>query len=237
MGKKIGNVNRKGELTVNIAVDGPAGAGKSTIAKRIAQELGMIYVDTGAMYRAMGLFFQKKGVSEGDEAAISREVRDVSITIRYEDGQQKIFLDNEDVTDHLRTEEAGRLASLYSVYPAVRKKLVELQKELAAQQDVIMDGRDIGTVVLPDAGLKIYLTANSHVRALRRYQELREKGEVCDLADIEKKIIDRDYQDIHRTESPLRQAEDAVAVDTSDMDIDEVVQTVVCLYRDKTGKD
>lgn len=222
---------------MNIAVDGPAGAGKSTIAKRIARELGIIYVDTGAMYRAMGLFFQKKGILPEDEASISREVKGVCITIHYEDGQQKVFLNGEDVTAHLRTEEAGRLASLFSVYPAVRKKLVELQRELAARQDVIMDGRDIGTVVLPDAQLKIYLTASSHVRALRRYQELKEKGEDCDLDAVEKKIIDRDDQDMHRKESPLRQAEDAVVVDTSDMDIDEVVRTVVCLYRDKTGKD
>jgi cytidylate kinase len=224
-------------LTVNIAVDGPAGAGKSTIAKKIARKLGIVYVDTGAMYRAMGLFFQRKGISAEDEAAISRAVKEVHITISYADGQQKVFLDGEDVTIHLRTEEAGRLASLFSVYPAVRKKLVELQKELAAQQDVIMDGRDIGTVVLPDAKLKIYLTADSRVRALRRYQELKEKGEVWELDVIEKKIIDRDYQDMHREESPLRQAEDAVVVDTSDMDIDQVVQTVVRLYQDKAGKD
>ncbi len=223
-------------MAKNIAIDGPAGAGKSTIAKRIAKELGMIYVDTGAMYRAMGLFFHRQGVSPQDEAAIAREVGNAQVTIRYENGQQQVFLNGENVTAQLRTEEVGRMASKVSVYPAVRKKLVELQQQMAAKQDVVMDGRDIGTVVLPQADLKVYLTADSRVRALRRVGELREKGQECDPQEIEREIRERDYQDMHRDESPLRQAEDAVLVDTSQMDIDQAVQAVIRLFEERRAE-
>lgn len=222
-------------MPINIAIDGPAGAGKSTIAKQIAEKLNIIYVDTGAMYRAMGLFFHRQGIGPQEQEAISREAENAHVTIGYEDGRQQVYLNGENVTAYLRTEEAGRMASATSVYPAVRRKLVQLQQQLASEQDVIMDGRDIGTVVLPHADIKIFLTASSHVRALRRYQELKEKGQACDLAQIEQDIIERDCRDSHREESPLRQAEDAILVDTSDMTIDQVVQTVIDLYRKKKG--
>jgi cytidylate kinase len=218
---------------MNIAMDGPAGAGKSTIAKRIAKELGIIYVDTGAMYRAMGVFFHRRGIEPQDKEGIGAAVREADVTIRYEEGQQQVYLNGENVTGYLRTEEAGRMASAISVYPAVRRKLVELQQQMAARQDVIMDGRDIGTVVLPQAELKIYLTADSGVRARRRYDELTAKGEICDLEEIQREIEARDYQDMHREESPLKQAKDAVVVDTSDMDIEQVVQAVSRLYQDR----
>ncbi|MCI8401239.1 MAG: (d)CMP kinase [Lachnospiraceae bacterium] len=220
-------------MGMNIAMDGPAGAGKSTIAKRIAKELGIIYVDTGAMYRAMGVFFHRRGIEPQDKEGIGAAVREADVTIRYEEGQQQVYLNGENVTGYLRTEEAGRMASAISVYPAVRRKLVELQQQMAARQDVIMDGRDIGTVVLPQAELKIYLTADSGVRARRRYDELTAKGEICDLEEIQREIEARDYQDMHREESPLKQAKDAVVVDTSDMDIEQVVQAVSRLYQDR----
>lgn len=223
-------------MSINIAVDGPAGAGKSTIAKKIAKALNIIYVDTGAMYRAMGLYFHRQGIMPRDEEAIGRAVENAHVTIGYENGAQQVYLNGENVTAYLRTEEAGNMASATSVYPRVRRKLVQLQQQLAAEHDVIMDGRDIGTVVLPHADIKIFLTADSHVRALRRYQELLEKGDTADLEAIEKDIIERDYRDSHRAESPLRQAEDAVLVDTSHMTIDQVVQAVIDLYQDKKGE-
>ncbi len=223
-------------MSINIAIDGPAGAGKSTIAKKIAKELNIIYVDTGAMYRAMGLFFHRQGIRPEDEAAINKTVEGAHVTIAYEDGQQHVYLNGEDVTAFLRTEEAGYMASATSVYPMVRRKLVQLQQEMAAHTDLIMDGRDIGTVVLPRADIKIFLTAGSRVRALRRYDELQAKGVDCDLDEIEKDIIERDHRDMTRAESPLKQAEDAILVDTSDMTIDQVVETVIGLYREKQGR-
>lgn len=207
----------------NIAIDGPAGAGKSTIAKKLAKDLGYIYVDTGAMYRAMAYYFLKNGISSEDEAAIARACPDVNVTIRYENGEQQVLLNGENVNGVIRNEEVGNMASATSIYPVVRTKLVELQRELAAKENVIMDGRDIGTVVLPDADVKIYLTASSRVRAERRYEELLVKGQTCNLEEIEKDIIDRDYRDMHRETSPLKQAEDAVLLDSSDLDIDGVV--------------
>lgn len=207
----------------NIAIDGPAGAGKSTIAKKLAKDLGYIYVDTGAMYRAMAYYFLKNGISSEDEAAIARACSDVNVTIRYENGEQQVLLNGENVNGVIRNEEVGNMASATSIYPVVRTKLVELQRELAAKENVIMDGRDIGTVVLPDADVKIYLTASSRVRAERRYEELLAKGQTCNLEEIEKDIIDRDYRDMHRETSPLKQAEDAVLLDSSDLDIDGVV--------------
>lgn len=207
----------------NIAIDGPAGAGKSTIAKKLAKDLGYIYVDTGAMYRAMAYYFLKNGISAEDEDAIARACPDVDVTIRYENGEQQVLLNGENVNGVIRNEEVGNMASATSVYPVVRTKLVELQRQLAAKENVIMDGRDIGTVVLPNANVKIYLTASSGVRAQRRYEELNAKGQECSLEDIEKDIIDRDYRDMHRETSPLKQAEDAVLLDSSDLDIDGVV--------------
>ncbi len=212
--------------TYNIAIDGPAGAGKSTIAKMTASELGFIYVDTGAMYRAMALFFLRKGIHKEDEKAIEEACKEIEVSIRYEGGAQQVFLNGENVSGLIRTEEVSNMTSATSVYKPVRQKLLELQRQLAADSNVIMDGRDIGTCVLPDAQTKIYLTASSHVRALRRYKELLEKGEMCNLEEIEQDIIERDYRDMHREIAPLKQAEDAVFLDSSQMTIRQVVDQI-----------
>ena len=217
-------------MSMNIAIDGPAGAGKSTIAKKLAKKLAFVYVDTGAMYRAMAYYFLQHNIDAKDENAIAAACPDVDVTITYENGEQQVLLNGENVNGVIRNEEVGNMASSTSVYPVVRKKLVELQRQLAKSADVIMDGRDIGTCVLPDAQVKIYLTASSATRAKRRYDELTEKGVSCDLAEIEKDIIDRDYRDMHRETSPLRQAEDAVLVDSSEMNIDEVVDAIYQVY-------
>ena len=217
----------------NIAIDGPAGAGKSTIAKQLAKELSFIYVDTGAMYRSMALYFMRNGIAKEDEAAISDACKTVEVSIAYENGEQQVLLNGENVSKEIRKEEVGKMASATSVYKEVRTKLVELQQKLAADKDVIMDGRDIGTCVLPNAQVKIYLTASVETRAERRYQELQEKGAACDLEVIKKDIADRDYQDMHREISPLKQAEDAILVDSSDMGIEEVVETIKNIYREK----
>lgn len=214
-------------MAFNVAIDGPAGAGKSTIAKAVAGRMGYVYVDTGAMYRAMALCFLQKGISASDEAAIASEVDNIAVTIKYLDGAQHVILNNEDVTGLIRTEEVGNMASATSVYAPVRSKLVALQQELAATTDVIMDGRDIGTVVLPNADVKIFLTASVDCRANRRYKELIEKGQTADLKQIATDIEDRDYRDSHRAISPLRQAEDAILLDSSDMTIEEVVEKII----------
>lgn len=220
-------------MSFNIAIDGPAGAGKSTIAKQLAKELSFIYVDTGAMYRSMALYFMRNGIAKEDEAAISDACKTVEVSIAYENGEQQVLLNGENVSKEIRKEEVGKMASATSVYKEVREKLVELQQKLAADKDVIMDGRDIGTCVLPNAQVKIYLTASVETRAERRYQELQEKGAACDLEVIKKDIADRDYQDMHREISPLKQAEDAILVDSSDMGIEEVVETIKNIYREK----
>lgn len=220
-------------MSFNIAIDGPAGAGKSTIAKQLAKELSFIYVDTGAMYRSMALYFMRNGIAKEDEAAISDACKTVEVSIAYENGEQQVLLNGENVSKEIRKEEVGKMASATSVYKEVRKKLVELQQKLAADKDVIMDGRDIGTCVLSNAQVKIYLTASVETRAERRYQELQEKGAACDLEVIKKDIADRDYQDMHREISPLKQAEDAILVDSSDMGIEEVVETIKNIYREK----
>ena len=222
-------------MAFNIAIDGPAGAGKSTIAKTLAKELGYVYVDTGAMYRAMAYFFLQKGINKDDEAAITEAVDGADVTIRYENGVQQVLLNRENVTGCLRTEQVGNMASSTSVYPAVRTKLVALQQKLAKTTDVIMDGRDIGTCVLPDAQVKIYLTASVETRAKRRYMELMEKGEPADLEKIAADIKERDHRDMHREMSPLRQAEDAVLVDSSDMSIVEVVSAIRAIAEEKRG--
>lgn len=219
----------------NIAIDGPAGAGKSTIAKKAAKELGFIYVDTGAMYRAMGIFLLREGVDITDAAAISAKCKDADITIRYENGEQVVYLNGENVNGIIRSEQAGTMASVTSQNPDVREKLVELQQKLAADADVVMDGRDIGTCVLPNAQVKVYLTAGSKVRAMRRYNELTAKGVECDIDMIEKDIIERDRQDMTREISPLRQAEDAVLIDSSDMTIEEVTAQIIALAQKQAG--
>ena len=205
-------------MSYSVAIDAPAGAGKSTIAKLISKQMGYIYVDTGAMYRAMAVYFNQNNIDPADEAAINAAVDNVKITIEYKDGEQQVILNGENVT--------GNMASKTSKYKAVRSKLVDLQRELAAAENVVMDGRDIGTTVLPDANVKIYLTASSDARARRRYDELKAKGEECDLQKIKEDIEQRDYQDMHRDISPLKQADDAVLVDSSDMGIDEVVEAI-----------
>lgn len=219
--------------TYNIAIDGPAGAGKSTIAKMVASELGFIYVDTGAMYRAMALFFLRKGISKDDEKAIEEACREIEVSIRYEDGVQQVLLNGENVSGLIRTEEVSNMTSATSVYRSVRQKLLELQRQLAATSNVIMDGRDIGTCVLPNAQTKIYLTASSRVRAMRRHRELLEKGETCNLDEIEQDIIERDYRDMHREIAPLKQAEDAVFLDSSQMTIRQVVDEIINAARER----
>ena len=218
-------------MSHNVAIDGPAGAGKSTIAKRIARRLGYIYVDTGAMYRAMAYYLIQNQVDAADQEAIAAACQHADISICYQDGEQVVLLNGENVNAYLRTEAVGNMASVSSVVPEVRKKLVELQQKLARETDVVMDGRDIGTVVLPDADVKVYLTARVETRAKRRFLELQEKGEPADLAKIAADIEDRDYRDMHRDISPLRQAEDATLVDSSDMTIEQVVERILELCR------
>lgn len=215
-----------------IAIDGPAGAGKSTIAKLIAKKLGFIYVDTGAMYRAMALFMMNEGVEAKDAEAISKKCKEADITIRYENGEQIVLLNGENVNGLIRTQQVGNVASLTSANIEVRKKLVELQQKLAKDADVVMDGRDIGTCVLPNAEVKVFLTAGSRVRAERRYKELVAKGESCNLDVIEKEIIERDKQDMTREVSPLMAAEDATLVDSSYMTIEEVADTIIGMVSD-----
>lgn len=212
----------------NIAIDGPAGAGKSTIARKIAAKKGYIYVDTGAMYRAMALYLIRE---QATTEQIDEKCEYVDITIGYENGEQVVYLNGENVNGYIRTEEVGRMASISSPNPNVRRKLTQLQQKLAADKDVVMDGRDIGTCVLPNAQVKVYLTADSHERALRRYRELTEKGEICDLDSIEKDIVERDRKDMNREISPLRQAEDAVLIDSSHLTIDQVVDAVIALCK------
>lgn len=221
-------------MGMNIAIDGPAGAGKSTIAKRLAKDLGFIYIDTGAMYRAMGYYMaENMGIDLDNAEEVAAACQKVEVTIAYENGEQQVYANGENLSGVIRTERGGEMASKVSVYPVVRTKLVESQQKLAQNADVIMDGRDIGTVVLPNAQVKIYLTASSLTRAKRRYDELTAKGMECDLAEIEKDIIERDYRDMNRETSPLKQAEDAVLVDTSDLDIDGVVEVIRGIYESK----
>ena len=216
-----------------IAVDGPAGAGKSTIAKKVAKEMNLIYVDTGAMYRAMAYYLLSLNTDINDVNAVTKNCEGADIRIAYEDGMQVVLLAGENVNPYLRTEAVGEAASVTSTVKRVREKLVELQQAMAKETDLIMDGRDIGTCVLPDAQLKIYLTASSRVRAVRRFEELKAKGVDCDLDVIEEDIIARDYRDMYREHSPLKQAEDALLLDTSDMTIDEVVDTIVSLAKER----
>ncbi len=222
-------------MSINVAIDGPAGAGKSTVARRLAGLLNFIYVDTGAMYRAMAFYFIRNHIAADDETAIAQACREVDVTIAYEDGEQQVVLNGENVTGLIRTEEVGNMASATSVYPVVREKLVELQRKLAQQADVVMDGRDIGTCVLPEAQVKIYLTAGAATRAKRRYAELSAKGERCDLEEIEKDIRERDQRDMTREVSPLKQAEDAVLVDSSDLDIAGATEEILRIIREKTA--
>lgn len=220
----------------NIAIDGPAGAGKSTVAQKVAKELSFVYVDTGAMYRAMALYLLRKGVNREEPDEIGEACQNAEISIEYQNGEQIVLLDGENVNAHLRTEEVSAMASVSSAVPRVREKLLDLQRKLARTMSVVMDGRDIGTTILPDADVKIYLTASSLTRARRRYLEYQEKGEACDLAEIQKTIEERDQRDITREISPLCQAEDAVLVDSSELTIDETVEKILSVYHSKVSE-
>ena len=224
---------RRLSMGFNIAIDGPAGAGKSTIARRTAQELSFIYVDTGALYRALAVFLVDEGVSPEDTEKVKEAVKSVKVSIAYENGEQQVLVNGKNVTDRLRAESVGNMASTISAIPAVRAALLDLQRDLAKAHDVLMDGRDIGTNVLPDAELKIYLTASVETRAERRYRDLQEKGVEKALSEIRKEIEERDHRDMTRAIAPLKQAEDAVYLDTSHMNIDEVVETIGKLYRER----
>ena len=220
----------------NIAIDGPAGAGKSTVAQKVAKELSFVYVDPGAMYRAMALYLLRKGVNREKPDEIGEACQNAEISIEYQNGEQIVLLDGENVNAHLRTEEVSAMASVSSAVPRVREKLLDLQRKLARTMSVVMDGRDIGTTILPDADVKIYLTASSLTRARRRYLEYQEKGEACDLAEIQKTIEERDQRDMTREISPLCQAEDAVLVDSSELTIDETVEKILSVYHSKVSE-
>lgn len=213
----------------NIAIDGPAGAGKSTIAKLVAKEKGYIYVDTGAMYRGLAVYFLDLGIEPSQTERIIEACAGADVTIRYENGAQQVYLNGQNITDRLRAEEVGNMASMTSALPEVRQKLLELQRGLAREQDVVMDGRDIGTCVLPDADVKVFLTASVQTRAMRRYKELTAQGIDCKLEEIEQDIAKRDERDSSREAAPLKQADDAVLVDSSDMTIPEVAERIVSL--------
>ena len=215
-------------MPYSIAIDGPAGAGKSTIAKAVARELGYVYIDTGAMYRAVGLFCLDQAIALTDEARVSEAVRDIDITIAYdEEGAQQVFLNGANVSTRIRTQQVGDAASTVSQYPAVREKMVKLQQSLAEHTSVVMDGRDIASKVLPNADTKIYLTASVEERARRRANELREKGEACDITEVEAEIRARDDRDMHRQHSPLIQVPEAVLVDSSTLTIDETIDRIL----------
>ena len=223
---------QKKNMGYSVAIDGPAGAGKSTIAKQIAKKMNFIYVDTGAMYRAMALFLIRNNVAADEKDKIEEICKEAKITIEYRDGEQVVLLDGENVNGLIRTEEVGNMASASSVNGEVRKKLVALQQELAKSAEVIMDGRDIGTCVLPGANVKVYLTADPKVRAKRRFDELTAKGEVCDIDKIEADIIERDYNDMNRPIAPLKQADDAILVDSTTLGLDEVVEKIKGIITD-----
>lgn len=219
-----------------VAIDGPAGAGKSTIAKIVAKKEGFIYVDTGAMYRALAYLCVRTNTDIKDEQAVAQICETAHVTIRYESGEQQVLLNDENVNPYLRLEETGKAASVISAYAAVREKLLMLQRKLGEEHNVVMDGRDIGTNVLKAAPLKVYLTASADTRAKRRFDELTEKGVACDFEAIKKDIEDRDMQDMQRSIAPLKQAEDAVYLDSSEMTIDEVAEKIQALMRERGWK-
>ncbi len=216
----------------NVAIDGPAGAGKSTIAKRVAKENNFIYVDTGAMYRAIGLYIVRQGIDIHDKEAVEKAAPDAKVSLTYENGEQVVVLNGENVNGLIRTEEVSQAASVTSAYPVVRELLFEMQQTLAKENDVVMDGRDIGTVVLPNAQAKIYLTASVEERARRRFEEYKNKGMDVDIEELKKEIAQRDHQDMTREIAPLKQADDAVLVDSSDMNIEEVTKAIMDIIKE-----
>lgn len=219
---------------INIAIDGPAGAGKSTIAKMVSKKLGFIYVDTGALYRTIALFITENNIPDED---IEKSLPKADVSLRFIDGAQRVFLGDRDVSDVIRTPEISMAASRTSAIPAVRAYLFDTQQSIARSNNVIMDGRDIGTVVLPDADVKIFLTASAEERANRRYKELTEKPDCPSYQEILDDIIKRDYQDIHRETAPLKQAEDAVLVDTTNLDLEGSANEIIRIITEKTGCD
>ena len=222
-------------MSFKIAIDGPSSSGKSTLAKKVASSLNYVYIDTGAMYRAMGYYFLKNNLDLNDEEVVNNNVNNVSIVINYVDGVQQVLLNDEDVSKFIRKEEVGSAGSVISTYKLVREKLVEMQQKMAEVQSVVMDGRDIGTVVLPNADLKIYLNADCHERAIRRHKELLERGIDKSLEDVENDLKERDYRDMNRENSPLKKADDAVEIDSTYMEIDEVVERVLSIVRERQG--
>ena len=220
-------------MIVNVAIDGPAGAGKSTVARAAAKELGYIYVDTGALYRAVGVCALRLGVATDDAAAVEGILGSVKVELKFTNGEQQVFLNGENVSSEIRTPEASMAASNVSAIPAVRAFLFDLQKNIAAENDCIMDGRDIGTVVLPDAQVKIFLTASPEIRARRRYDELTAKGQQVEYNDVLDDLIKRDYNDSHREVAPLRPADDSVTVDTSGLSLEQSIERVIQTVREK----
>lgn len=221
---------------INIAIDGPAGAGKSTIARSLAAKLGYIYVDTGALYRAVGVNAMRKGMDTKNAEQVTSILDETRVSLRFVDGEQRVFLGDEDVSLAIRTPEASMAASNVSAIPAVREFLFDLQRNIAKENDCLMDGRDIGTVVLPDAQVKIFLTASAEVRAKRRYDELLAKGMKAEYNEVLEEMIQRDYQDSHRAIAPLKQADDAVLVDTSEMNLEQVLETLETIVKEKSEK-
>lgn len=225
-------------MPLTIAIDGPVGAGKSTISDEVARRLGILHLDTGAMYRAVGLAAARAGIDPMQEEAVAAlcEKGGAQVDIRYEQGRQITLLNGEDVSDKIRTQQAGSAASAVSRYPAVRSMLVRRQQEMAREQPMLLDGRDIGTVVLPSATVKIYLTASPEARAKRRMEQLRQKGDETPFEAILSEVNARDYQDTHRKLTPLRQAEDAVLLDSSDLNYEETVNAILALVEEKYGR-
>jgi len=219
-------------MGINIAIDGPSGAGKSTLSRKLAAELGFIYVDTGAMYRSIGLYVYRNDIKPDDVEAVSDALNDIKVMLRFIDGEQHVYLNDEDVSADIRLHEVSQYASLVSAIPAVRKFLFEMQQKLAAENNVIMDGRDIGTVVLPNAELKIFLTASAEDRANRRYQELLQRGQQVDYQQILADVIQRDEQDMNRDVAPLKPADDSVILDTSGFEFEQSLALLI-----KTAKE
>ena len=217
---------------ISVAIDGPAGAGKSTLSRKAAKELGYIYVDTGALYRAVGLKFSRCGADTKLECDIDDILADTQVDIRFVEGEQHVFLDGEDVSSEIRTPTASMMASAASAKPPVRAFLLEMQRKLAENNNVLMDGRDIGTVVLPNATVKIYLTASAEVRAERRYKELCEKGESVTFKEVYDDMVQRDYNDMNREIAPLKRADDAVLADTSDLDFEQSLELILNIVKE-----